>query len=128
MRIEISNGLPFISLKIVYKDKEIVLSRVLLDTGSYSTIISSDKLHEIGLIYEPEDKIRQIRGVGGTEFVFTKELDVLKVDEQVISDFPIEAGSLDYGFELDGILGMDYFIKLRVIIDLDRMQLQVLKK
>ena len=126
MKIEMSKGLPFVSLQITYTKQQIELNKVLLDTGSCSTIISSDRLHEIGLIYEPNDKIRQIRGVGGTEFVFTKELEQLKVDNHAISKFPIEVGLLDYGFELEGILGMDYLIKSKAIIDLASMKLQTL--
>lgn len=125
MEINISNGLPFVSLTMTYTGQQMELKQVLLDTGSYSTIISSDKLHEIGLTYEPNDKIRQIRGVGGTEFVFTKELEKIKVDNYVLSGFSVEVGSLDYGFELDGILGMDYLIRSRAIINFSCMELNI---
>ena len=125
MLIDIIDGLPFISLKLTYGGSEVKLRRVLLDTGSYSTIVSSDKLHDLGLIYEPDDRIRQVRGVGGTEFVFTKSLEQLVIDQYVITDVSVEAGSLDYGFELDGILGMNILRKAGATIDLRSMKLHV---
>jgi hypothetical protein len=125
MHIEIVDGLPFVSLELSYGGKKTNLKRVLLDTGSYSTIVSSDRLHDIGLVYEPDDKIRQIRGVGATEFVFTKSLERIVIDQHVITDISVEAGSLDYGFELDGILGMDILVNATAIIDLKHMELKV---
>jgi len=28
---------------------------------------------------------------------------------------------MDYGFDIDGILGMDYFVKSKMVIDLEHM-------
>ena len=36
-------------------------------------------------------------------------------------DFSIEVGVMDYGFEVNGILGMDFMKGVGAIIDLDKM-------
>lgn len=51
--------------------------------------------------------MRRIRGVGGTEFVFMKTIDRLSAGTLETDNFEIEIGAMDYGIELDGILGLD---------------------
>lgn len=74
---------------------------------------------------EAHDPIYRIRGVGGTEFVFGKQVEALALDELEVADFEIEAGALAYGFDLDGILGMDFLLQLGAIIDLAALQVRV---
>lgn len=122
--IRIFGGLPFVHASLVFANREIKLDRCLVDTGSFSTIFAADKVVNAGIVYEPNDRIRQIRGVGGTEFVFTKTVDRILVDELSISEFRIEVGLMDYGFELDAILGMDFLTATGAYIDLKNMQLE----
>jgi hypothetical protein len=72
MRIRLQDGLPYITASITYQGHSLQLENVLLDTGSVGTIFSTDRLLEIGLRYESDDFVHRIRGVGGSEFVFTK--------------------------------------------------------
>jgi hypothetical protein len=51
MRIRIKNGLPYISVTIVYHRQRVTLKNVLLDTSSAGTIFSTDKVSGIGLTY-----------------------------------------------------------------------------
>ncbi len=64
----------------------------------------------------------RIRGVGGTEFVFSKTIDRISLGDLTVSDFEIEVGAMDYGFhfELDGIVGMDFLEQIGAVIDLRR--------
>lgn len=123
MKIRIKNGLPFISVTLVHHGQRVTLKNVLLDTGSAGSIFSTDKVAGIGLTYEPDDIVHRIRGVGGSEFVFTKRVDMLKVGELQITDFEIELGAMNYGFEMDGIIGLDFLTQVGALIDLDRMEL-----
>lgn len=90
----------------------------MLDTGSAGTLFHVERLMTIGLLMEPEDMIRRIRGVGGTEFVFSKRVDELSVGDLSVSHFDIEVGAMDYGFDLDGIIGLDFLRAVRAKIDL----------
>lgn len=74
-------------------------------------------------MYEPDDRVHRIRGVGGTEFVFTKRVDCLAVSELQVNDFQIEVGAMNYGFERDGIIGIDFLIQVGAIIDMAKLEM-----
>lgn len=93
---------------------------IISDTGSASTIIAEIAV-ELGLGQEPLDVIRKIRGVGGTEYVYEKHLSKIQLGTKKLTQFKIQIGDMDYGFEIDGILGMDYLMKSKVVIDLENM-------
>jgi hypothetical protein len=50
------------------------------------------------------------------------------VGELQVSDFQIEVGSMDYGFDIDGIIGMDFLIQVEAIIDLARLEIVPVSK
>ncbi len=118
MNLSIRYELPFVTITIRYKGRNLELDNVLLDTGSAGTLFHVERLMIIGLLMEPEDMIRRIRGVGGTEFVFSKRVDELAVGDLSVSHFDIEVGAMDYGFDLDGIIGLDFLRAVRAKIDL----------
>lgn len=99
------------------------IENVLVDTGSASTVFSADKVLEIGLKLEAADTVHRIRGVGGTEFVFTKRVDTLFVDNLRIDDFEIEVGAMAYGFEIAGIVGMDFLLQVGAVVDLAQLMI-----
>jgi len=37
--------------------------------------------------------------VGGSEVVFLRRIDYLQVEERRLTDFELEVGGMDYGFE-----------------------------
>ena len=124
MKIRIKNGLPYISATLIHQRQRVTLKNVLLDTGSAGSIFSTDKVATIGLTYEPDDFVHRIRGVGGSEFVFTKQVDRLKVGDLTVAGFEIEIGAMNYGFDMDGIIGLDFLTKVGALIDLNRMELR----
>lgn len=77
MKINEEYGLPFVSVTIVFKSKVLELTKVLLDTGSASTLFNADLVREIGIVPEENDIVDTIRGVGGIEYVYTKQLDAI---------------------------------------------------
>ena len=123
MRIRLQDGLPYVTATLTYRGQQMSFRNVLLDTGSAGVIFSTDRILTIGLTYEPEDMVHRIRGVGGTEFVFTKRVDNLAVGELRVSNFQVEIGAMDYGFDIDGIIGMDFPIQVGAIIDLSKLEI-----
>jgi predicted aspartyl protease len=91
---------------------------VLVDTGSASTILSIDLLSRIGIAPEPNDTIHQIRGVGGTEAVFRRRLDSVELGDASVAGFAVEVGAMDYGFNIQGIVGTDLLLRTGAVIDL----------
>ena len=119
--ISIKGGLPFVSVHLSYQSKSLVIDNVLIDSGSAGSVFQADRLLDIDLRLDPQDIIREIRGVGGTEFVFSKQVEALKMGNFEITDFDIEVGAMNYGFEIDGIVGMNFLLKVGAIVDFDRL-------
>lgn len=94
MKIRLQGGLLYIPVHLGFRGRDLVLNDVILDTGSAGTVVSADAVLPMGLVPEPHDRLRRIRGVGGVEFVFTKRLDRLAVGKLQAEDFEVEALAL----------------------------------
>lgn len=103
MKIQLREGLPYIIASLEYRDQRIELLNVLLDTGSRGSLFSTDRLLTIGLQYEPNDMVHRIRGVGGSEFVFTKQIGRLVLDELQVENFEIEVALVHEAQEVIGL-------------------------
>ena len=69
--------------------------------------------------------MHRIRGIGGAEFVFSKKLERIRVGHLLMTEFQIEVGWMDYGFDLQGILGLDFLFATNAVIDLEKLELRV---
>ena len=123
VKIRLHSRLPFVSIALQHNNKQVILDNVLLDTGSVGAIFSVEKLLTLGIQLEPHDIIKQIRGVGGVEFVFTKTIDKLSLGQLSVTNFEIEAGAMDYGFQLDGILGINFVLQVGAILDFSQLKI-----
>jgi len=123
MQLRLKDSLPFVTLTVGYNGEAINIPDVLVDTGSAGTILAADNLAEIGIEPAPSDILHTIRGVGGIEVVYLREVDYLEIGGFKVADFEIEVGGMDYGFEIKGILGMDFLKASGAIIDLHVMQI-----
>jgi hypothetical protein len=123
MQLLLRDDLPFVTVTVAYRGRRIEIPDILVDTGSASTVLAVDQLSRVGLEPEPTDVLKLIQGVGGTEAVFTRRVEHLQVDEQLLHGFEIDVGGLDYGFAINGILGMDFLTQTRALIDLNNLQL-----
>lgn len=103
--------------------KSLMLRRVLVDTGSGSTIVSTDLAESIGIVAEKNDMIYRISGVGGSEFVYSKTVDSVKIGDLEVESFPLEIGAMNYGFELEGIIGLDLLHQIKAIININKLTL-----
>jgi len=121
VKLQLRYGLPFCSIKLIYKGKEMILDDVLLDTGSGGTVFKMDKVEEIGITIEEDDIIETISGIGGSEFVYKKHVDSISMGDLNLDNFKVEIGVMDYGFEINGIVGIDFLKSVGAVIDLDKM-------
>jgi predicted aspartyl protease len=122
VRLRLDDGLPFVTIEVGWEQSSLKLDSVLLDTGSASTVLSADRLGILGIKLEPEDPIHRIVGVGGGEFVYCKRLPWVALGDCRALDVPVEIGAMSYGFEIDGILGMDFMQQLGLLIDLHKLE------
>jgi len=123
-QLSMKYDLPFTTVSMAYNGIPIEISDVLVDTGSASTILAADMVVKVQIIPRAEDILHAIHGVGGSEVVFTRRIDYLKVGECSIAEFEIEVGGMDYGFKINGILGMDFLTQAGAIINLREMRIE----
>lgn len=121
MKINIQYDLPFVSLVVEFRGKKIRLDKVLLDTGSAGTIFNANVVGEIGVVPEENDIVDTIRGVGGVEYVYVKNFDIIHFGDIHQENFEVEIGNMDYGIEIDGILGFDFIRASSLIIDMKEL-------
>lgn len=81
MKINIQYGLPFIELEVTFREKRLRLDNVLLDTGSAGTIFNANVVEKIGVAPEKNDIVDTIRGVGGVEYVYVKNFDLIQLED-----------------------------------------------
>ncbi|MEQ6378598.1 retropepsin-like aspartic protease [Bacillaceae bacterium S4-13-56] len=126
IKIKELSELPFIEATVTCRGQSIKLENVLIDTGSAGTIFNVNKLETIGVKPEANDVTQTIQGVGGLEFVYTKNIDQISINDGIaIQNFLVELGSMDYGLEIDGIIGYDFMKKVGLIIDLQQLNISV---
>jgi predicted aspartyl protease len=123
LKIRLEDRLPFVTVTLGRGTREIVLDRVLLDTGSAATLFSVDEVAKLGIVPEPTDQVRRVVGVGGSEFVLTKRIERLSLGDIETREFPIQVGAMEYGFSIQGLLGVDFFVQASVVIDLGRLEI-----
>jgi hypothetical protein len=58
-----------------------------------------------------------IRGVGGVEYVYVKSFEKIILGNISQDNFQVEIGNMDYGLEIDGILGFDFIKSSKLVID-----------
>ncbi|MBP1992114.1 retropepsin-like aspartic protease [Paenibacillus eucommiae] len=125
MNIEIIYGLPFVTVTICYRDQELLLKHALLDTGSAGTIFNADLVDEIGVRVESGDLLNTIRGVGGVEVVYSKRFDFVRIGGISLEGFEVEIGEMNYGMQIDGILGFDFIRSAGLVINAKDLKLAV---
>ncbi|WP_373893139.1 aspartyl protease family protein [Virgibacillus natechei] len=123
-KIIIEDGLLLTDMEITFNEQLLSLQRVLVDTGSGSTVVSTDLAESIGIVAEENDMIYRISGVGGSEFVYSKMVDSVRIGNMQTDDFALEFGAMNYGFNLEGIIGLDLLQRLKAIINIDELTLQ----
>lgn len=127
MRLTLRDNLLFVAVTVVMQGRQIEIPDVVIDTGSASTLLSADSLAAIGIAPNPDDVLYTVRGVGGAEVVFARQIDQLRIGSYSVPDFEIEVGGMDYGFAINGIIGTDFLLLTGAVIDLNVLTLEFLK-
>lgn len=123
MKLLFKHNLPFVTATVAYHGAKILVPDVLVDTGSAITIFSTDIVTLTHIAPEHTDILHRIRGVGGADVVFMRTVDYIQVGTSRIMNFQIDIGGMDYGFDINGILGMDFLTNAGAIINLKEMSL-----
>jgi aspartyl protease len=122
-KIRIISGLPFTSAKLEANGQILKFERVLIDSGSGTCLFKTDDLAKIGIFIISTDKLEYMRGIGGEEVVISKLVSSLSVGNMTVNPFTIQIGALDYGMQIDGILGVDFLLKTGAKIDFENLMI-----
>ena len=124
MQLTLRHDLAFVTATLTYSGVSLEIADVLVDTGAASTIINADLAANAGVYVRPTDTLRRLRGVGGHEHVFTRRVDRFAIGDRGLDEFELEIGEMDYGFQIGGIIGMDFLRASGAVIDLGRLTIE----
>lgn len=123
MIIYFDYGLPLTEVCFVNGGNSITLSKFLIDTGSKTSLISTETAIELGLDQQPDDEVNIIRGIGGIESVYEKRIEKIVLDGLAYNNFKLDVGAMLYGFDFDAIIGSDLLRYSKAIVNFDEMTL-----
>ena len=124
MIIEIRDGLPFVKVTLAYGDRAIVIPDVVLDTGSTESLFKEEDVRQIGLLVDDGTGFRQFKGIGGAERVYVRNVSAVSVTPLEVRNLEIGIGRVEYGFGIRGILGLDFLLRAKAVIDLANLELR----
>jgi hypothetical protein len=124
VKLQLEQDLLLTQLEVRHQQSTIHFKRVLVDTGSGTTLLSRSLLKDAGIILHIEDEPLRIRGVGGSEMVFQKKFDAIWCGEFQVTQFKAQLSLMKYGVEIDGILGLDFLRAIDAVIDLKNLEIR----
>lgn len=126
MMIRIERGLPIVSLTLKHRNKTILLSNILFDTGCAATVFDTELLSEVDIHIDfIHGKAKRMYGVGGTsEICYEQIVHHLKIDNHDLSSFPIQLGTIRETYGFDGILGIDFMLKSKLVADFETLHIE----
>ncbi|MFE8698135.1 retropepsin-like aspartic protease [Cytobacillus sp. FJAT-53684] len=122
MKLELVNRLLEVEMAISYKGKTKILDKLVIDTGAAHTLISSDIVEDMGIYFENGDPLVSAYGIGGEEYSFRKQVDLIKLGTYEIPELKLDFGNLD-DWGINGLIGLDILMNGKFIIDLDKLEL-----
>ncbi|THF73295.1 aspartyl protease family protein [Cohnella fermenti] len=125
MNIHLQHGLPIVSLTLSHNNQSVVLSNILFDTGCAATVFDTDRLAQIGIDIDfIHGRAKRMYGVGGTsEICYEQFLPELYIEHVCLKDFPVQLGSIQESYGFDGILGIDFMMRVNCKADFETMKI-----
>ena len=124
MKLMLRDSLMFVPVTLSYDGATLQIDDILVDTGSTTTLLSIDCVATLGIHPEAKDSIRRILGVGGVESVFSRRIDAIAIAGHQADSVELEFGGLDYGFQMNGIPGLDVLLRLGAVLALKNLTIQ----
>lgn len=112
MHLTLRGELAFVTATVAHEHATITVPDFLVDTGAASSVLNADIAGDAGIFVHPADRLRVLRRVSR-----------FAIGSNGVDDFELEIGEMDYGFEIGGVLGMDFLRAAGAIIDLHNLTL-----
>jgi len=116
IKFDPDRGLIIIPARLYGKEEDMIV-RLALDTGATNSMINWDIAELLG--YDPaaeKDRIRITTG-SGIEFAPRIYMDKIEVLGRINKNFPILCHTLPPSATVDGLLGLDFFKGVRLVLD-----------
>ncbi len=119
VKIQFKNGLLYTSIELTHEGKSIIVNDVIIDTGAFHTIISPYYLEELQAEFTDDDILIEAYGYGGaSSYAVRKRIDTISCEHITLSDFKIDFGEIDPDEKVNGLLGLDFFRKAGIVLDI----------
>lgn len=126
VKIELKNGLLYTSIELKHEGKNIIVNDVIIDTGAFHTIISPNFLEELQAEFADDDMLIEAYGYGGaSSYAVRKRIDTISCDDITLSDFKIDFGEIDPDEKVNGLLGLDFFMKSQIVLDIAELNMYI---
>ena len=123
MLLTLRDDLLLVPVIVAYQGRQVQIPDLVVDTGSATTMISTDAVAQVGIVPEPQDTLHVVRGLGGSEVVFSRRVDCLLIGPRAVEQYEVEVGGIDAAFDINGILGLDVLLQTGAVLDLGALQL-----
>jgi hypothetical protein len=120
IRLRYQNYLLFCSLNLKINNQNLHLENVLIDTGSATTLINADYI-----LLDGNEKIKNAQGIGGYERILVKNFEDLSLNDIMLKNISISIGDMDYGIDIDLLIGLDVLKVLNANINIKSMILEL---
>ena len=121
-KLNIKNGLLYTSIKLTHEGNCVTIDDVIIDTGAFHTIITTDFLDEMGAKFSNEDKLIEASGYGGaSSYAVRKRIDSITCDTITLQNLKIDFGEIDPNERINGLLGLDFLRQAGIVLDLEEL-------
>ncbi|WP_154826366.1 retropepsin-like aspartic protease [Clostridium butyricum] len=119
VEIQFKNGLLYTCIELMHEGKSITVNDVIIDTGAFHTILSPDFLEELQAGFTDDDVLIEAYGYGGaSNYAVIKRIDNISCEDIMLNDFKIDFGEIDPDEKVNGLLGLDFFRKAEIVLDI----------
>lgn len=129
MKIELRDGLLFVSLTLNHGGFGETISNLVLDTGAAQSILDMSAIRILDVSSKDEDEFVFMSGIGGRDSALRKRIDSIQFDSYHAANAYLDFAYLDAHPGINGLLGADILVSGRFVIKLDAMEVhqQLLK-
>lgn len=119
VNLQYKKGLLYTSIELKSEGKSIIVEDVIIDTGAFHTIIATEYLEEMNIPLSDDDELVKATGYGGmVSYSIRKRLDGIRCGNLVLTDIKLDFGTIDPQDRVNGLIGLDFLIGSKAIIDL----------
>jgi len=117
-KLRLKNGLLYADAILYCEEKAIKIPDVIIDTGSSNTFILTDFLDTLNIGFDDSDELVVLFGIGGAESpAVRKKISCLSIGDISSNNLSIDFGVIEPNDKINGLIGLNFLISAKLIID-----------